>query len=72
MMYRVEHIHWVAGSGVSYNETVDNIDKLLTNEELAEIYGDYLKEEGNEDDWLNLIANGSNEVVSTTLTLVKS
>lgn len=67
MEYRVEHFHWVAGSGVSYNETIDNTDKMLSNEELAEIYSDYLKEEGNEEDWLELIDNGTNEKVSSTL-----
>lgn len=61
MKYRVEHVSFVPGHGISYNETIDNTDTLLTAAELSEYYGDYCGEH----DWLQQVAE-NNEIVSTT------
>lgn len=60
--YRVEHAKWVEGSGWSYNETIDNIDDLLTSEELGDGYGDYASSCGDE---IRLIDNDTDEIVAT-------
>lgn len=62
MKYRVEHIRWIAGQGTSYTEIIDNVDDLLTADQLRDGYGDYC--EGG--DWLELIENGTDQVVVTT------
>lgn len=63
MKYRIEHVSFTPGHGVSYNETIDNTDRPLTAAELNEYYADYC----NEHDWLNLIDNETNEVLLTTM-----
>ena len=60
MKYRIEHIRFISGQGISYNETIDNTNTLLTVDELAEFYGDYCED----DDWIEQIDNETNEVVS--------
>ena len=62
MKYRVEHIRWIAGQGISYTETIDNVNNLLTADQLRDSYGDYC--EGS--DWLELIENETDQVVVTT------
>lgn len=59
--YRVEHWHWVDGSGWSYETTIDNTDDCLTAEELGEAYGDYCENDGDE---IHLIDNETNETIS--------
>lgn len=61
MEYRIEHAHWVDGQGWSYNETIDNIDQLLTADNLHEYYGDYCESDGDE---IREIDSESNEAVS--------
>ena len=67
MKYRVEHIRWIAGQGISYTETIDNVDDLLATDQLLDSYGDYC--EGS--DWLELIENETDQVVVTTEDLPK-
>lgn len=59
--YRVEHAHWVDGSGWSYVETIDNTDELLTGEELGEYYGEYCESCGDE---IRLTDNDTDEIVA--------
>lgn len=35
-MYRVEVKHWIAGSGFSHSETIDNIDVFCTAKEYVQ------------------------------------
>ena len=62
MKYRVEHIRWIAGHGTSYTEIIDNVDDLLTADQLRDSYGDYC----DDSDWLELIENKTDQVVVTT------
>jgi hypothetical protein len=67
MKYRVEHIRWIPGQGISYNEAIGNEDSILTADQLRESYGSYC-EDG---DWLELIDNENDQVVVTTEDLPK-
>lgn len=58
--YRVEHVHWVDGSGWSYVE-IDNTDELLTSEELGEYYGEYCESSGEE---IRITDNDTDEIVA--------
>ena len=58
--YRVEHVHWVDGSGGSYVE-IDNTDELLTSEELGEYYGEYCESSGEE---IRITDNDTDEIVA--------
>lgn len=59
--YRVEHAAWEDGSGWKYNETIDNVDDLLTADDLYKDYGGYCENDGDE---IREIDNESNEAVS--------
>ena len=67
MKYRVEHVRYTVNEGVSYTETIDNVDDLLATDQLLDSYGDYC--EGS--DWLELIENETDQVVVTTEDLPK-
>lgn len=63
MKYRIEHIRWIEGQGISYNETIDNVDDVMSVDELKKIYGDFLID----DDWIELKDNDTDEIIVTTM-----
>lgn len=62
MKYRIEHIRFIAGQGISYNATIDSTDTRLNDDQLEEHFGYFC--EG--DDWLEQIDNETGEVIATT------
>lgn len=57
--YRVEHIHWIEGSGVSYSTIIDWISSF--DGETAQCYEDFCENNG---DWIVVIDNITEECVS--------
>lgn len=64
MKYRVEFTKWIAGQGVSYTETIDNIDiEPAEAQRYADGYAaDYAG--GNDGSWVEIIDSDTDEIVA--------